>query len=286
MNPTAGYAGFYINLDRSADRRAEIEAQLAKFKLAERYQRFPAADGNALGLPNPHLSDAEMGCFTSHYLVLKANLGSPSHLHVVEDDVVFSAAAERLVSSVFDNPPLAQYDIVCTDTYVDFDQLRRCKQLYDASVPRTPDGAADIKFQIIDLKGMGFALLSSYVVNRDSIGKLHDLCAAELANGPRRPIDLFLREKLDDGTLKIASIFPFVTSTRIEHLMGTTIEGRYDMLSPLAAAIARHSFFVECDWQKCRDWVAEFLGAPTEDPHADVLASVFRFALTPRFQRF
>ena len=47
-------AGFYINLDRATDRRKEMEAQLAKFGLADRYQRFSASDGNSLNFPNPH----------------------------------------------------------------------------------------------------------------------------------------------------------------------------------------------------------------------------------------
>jgi GR25 family glycosyltransferase involved in LPS biosynthesis len=68
------YSGFYINLDRSRERRADVEAQLAQHKLAHAYTRFKAADGNALDLPNPHLKNGEMGCFTSHYLLLKKQL--------------------------------------------------------------------------------------------------------------------------------------------------------------------------------------------------------------------
>src|SRR5258708_15667754 len=84
------YRGFYINLDRSPERRGEVEAQLKRFGLEHRYRRFPAADGNVLNVPNPRLTNAEIGCFTSHYLVLKENLDSRTHLHIVEDDVVFS----------------------------------------------------------------------------------------------------------------------------------------------------------------------------------------------------
>jgi hypothetical protein len=34
------YLGFYINLDRSRERRAEIEAELARHNLAQAYTRF------------------------------------------------------------------------------------------------------------------------------------------------------------------------------------------------------------------------------------------------------
>ena len=52
------YAGFFINLDRSVQRRAETEAELARRDLSLRYRRFAAAEGNMLRAPNPHnLSD-------------------------------------------------------------------------------------------------------------------------------------------------------------------------------------------------------------------------------------
>ena len=46
--------GFYINLDRSPDRRAHMETELARHNLQDRYNRFAGTDGNVLGLPNPN----------------------------------------------------------------------------------------------------------------------------------------------------------------------------------------------------------------------------------------
>ena len=40
-----GYIGRYINLERSPERRRDVEAVLARLGLADRYERFLGVDG-------------------------------------------------------------------------------------------------------------------------------------------------------------------------------------------------------------------------------------------------
>src|SRR5437762_2779804 len=247
---TADYLGLFINLDRSEQRRANIEAQIARFGLQQNYQRFPAADGNVLKLPNPRLQNSEMGCFTSHYLVLKANLGCPHHLHIIEDDVIFSALTGELVPDICQllDGALSEYDIVCTDVFINSMDFRHYKKLYDAAVKRDEKGQiTDIKFQVLDLRNKNFACTPSSVVNKKSIRKLHDLCEKFLWGGPTLPIDLFYRGLCDAGLIRIGCLFPFVTSLNLDQVTETTIGGRYDMMTPLALAVARATFFIDCD---------------------------------------
>ncbi|HWG78656.1 MAG TPA: glycosyltransferase family 25 protein [Stellaceae bacterium] len=285
------YTGFYINLDRSADRRAQIEAQLAKHKLEHAYARFKAADGNALDLPNPHLKTGEMGCFTSHYLVMKKNLDSPKHLHIVEDDVIFSSRAEEVIRATIDNGGIDGYDLVFTDTYIpiNVDAFRLYKELYDRSVVRDPAGAiVNAAFSVIDLSGRLFATTSSYLVNAKSIRKLYNVYTKEITNSPRVPIDLLIRNKAAQGIIKVGCIFPFVTSIRLNGDLDTTIAGRagigrYDKLTVLAGDIARHSFFIDGDIAKCRDYAGKLL-PPDGDAHRALLTSLLGFALGPGYQ--
>ena len=63
--PRHGFRGIYINLDRSTDRRRNVERQLARLDLADAYVRLPAVDGRKLkpvGVLNPGI----VGCFRSH----------------------------------------------------------------------------------------------------------------------------------------------------------------------------------------------------------------------------
>jgi len=281
------YTGFYINLDRSRERRAQIETQLAQLKLDHIYTRFKASDGNTLGLANPHLKDGEIGCFTSHYLLMKKNLDSPTHLHVVEDDVVFAGRAAEVIGATIDNGGLDAYDIIFTDTYIpiNVDAFRMYKELYDRSVERDQSGAiVNAAFSVIDLAGRLFATTSSYLVNAKSIRKLYNIYTKEIGNSPRVPIDLLIRNKAAQGVIKVGCIFPFVTSIRLDGGLDTTIAdraaiGRHDNLTVLAADIARQSFFIEGSLSVCRDYADKLLAPPSGDAHHALLTRILGFGI-------
>lgn len=286
------YIGYYINLDRSRDRRARIEAQLAEHNLGHVYTRFRAADGNSLNLPNPHLEKGEMGCLTSHYLLMKKNVERAEHLHVVEDDVLFSRHVDNVIRATIAGGELARYDIIFTDTYIpiNVDAFRMYKELYDRSVVRDADGnIANVAFSVIDLAGRLFATTSSYLVNGKSIRKLYNVYTKEIMNGPRVPIDLLIRNKAAEGIIKVGCIFPFITSVWLGHSVDTTIDdrkaiGRHDGFTVLAGDIARQSFFVEASLSKLRDHVALYLSLPTEDAHHRLLTDVLSFSLTDKYR--
>jgi autotransporter strand-loop-strand O-heptosyltransferase len=286
----AGYTGFYINLDRSPHRRAEIEAQLQHFGVAEIYERFPAADGNVLDIPNPRLKSGEIGVFISNYLLLKENLDQPHHLHVIEDDVIFSNYTEPAIRWVIDEGLFSHYDVICTDVGfpIHTDSYQYYKRLYDKKVTHEGSGAiSDVKFDVIDLKNTAHAAATaSYLINNGSIRKLFGLYEKELRKGPRVPIDILIRDKANEGAINVGCIFPFVTSVRLEHVLETTIGERYEMLPVLAWVIARQSFFVGCDWARCRETIAKFLPLPQDDAHWQILTSVLGFAVTDQYRSF
>ncbi|HUE18675.1 MAG TPA: glycosyltransferase family 25 protein [Stellaceae bacterium] len=280
------YAGFYINLDRSTARRAEMEAEFARFGLERSYRRFPGADGNTLGFPNPHLTASEMGCFTSHYRVLKENSGSTKHLHILEDDAVLSRFTAEAVNSIVASEVIRDHDVVFTDTLIQplNADYRTCKALYDRSVRRDGGGkVTGIDPSFIEPNSCA----TSYIVNRDSIGKLVAIYEQELAAGARVNADLVLRDKARDGAIRTVCVFPFVTSFRLERLTSDTITGRpHDPLSDLAINLARHSFFVDSDPASLLRTAERLLPLPRGDAHFDLLNRVLGFSMTGQFQRF
>lgn len=93
---------YLINLDRSVERRARMEAQLAAISLG--YIRIPAVDGRArwkelsadIDIPafertaGRRIMHGEIGCYHSHLTVLdKIIAGSSEVALILEDDVVF-----------------------------------------------------------------------------------------------------------------------------------------------------------------------------------------------------
>src|SRR5262249_24621071 len=127
-----GYQGFFINLDRSVERRASIESQLAQHGLAATYSRFPAIDGQQLK-PVLAVGAAEIACFRSHCGALKRAREQGGSAHIIEDDVVFSEHVARTINSIQSNGALDQYDIVFTETFIGADvaNLRSYRQLFD-----------------------------------------------------------------------------------------------------------------------------------------------------------
>jgi GR25 family glycosyltransferase involved in LPS biosynthesis len=284
------YVGSYINLDRRTDRRAEIEAELTHFGLLPHYRRFSAVEGNGLNLSNPFLTSGEMGCFSSHYLLLKESLGLDRHLHVIEDDVVFSFATAEVINTLIEQNLFAGCDIVYTDVFVPIvdSAYKAYKKFYDSAVTRDENGRLSVKsYSVAALKGLPFGSTSSYMVNKDSIQKLHDLYAQQIVNEPSASNDLFIRALNEAGLIKVGCIFPFVTSVRLDHIIATDIERNYHKASALAAHLGRYSFFIGADFDKAREDLNTYLPLPpANDPTAQVLSHVLAFSLTDNYRPF
>lgn len=278
------YAGFYINLDRCPDRRAEMEEELARCNLAQRYKRFAAADGNTLNVQNSPLNKGEIGCFTSHYLILKENLGRGEHLHVVEDDTLFAPSTEQILGQIIDSGEAGNYDMFYTDLAVPLsnDAYRIYKSLYDSLVVRGPGGGIqNISFKSLVLEKLSFNGTSSFLINKNSVQKLYELYHEELMAGLRVPIDVFLRENIRAGVIKAACIFPFITSARVERTITSTVRRNDDPTRRFTAGnLARYSFFIGCDWGKCMEMLERYVPPfpPPEDRHAYLLARILAFS--------
>jgi GR25 family glycosyltransferase involved in LPS biosynthesis len=280
------YSGFYINLDRSTDRRAEIEGEIARFGLTGRYRRFAAADGNILGFPNPRLSKSEIGCFTSHLQLLQLNIGSPEHLHIVEDDAIFSRFTAPVVELIANSTDIEQYDILFTESFItplnlDF---KTCKEMFDAGIERDAAGTVtNVRPSVIN----HVAGTSSYIVNRRSIEKLADYFLKVLKNGAPANIDLIIREATRENAIRSGCIFPFVTSIRLDGVTNNTISGRsHDALTEVLAGLGRYSFFVDCDHRALCERAASLLPLPESDAHNRLLGHLLAFSVTDKFHPF
>jgi GR25 family glycosyltransferase involved in LPS biosynthesis len=280
------YAGIYINLDRSTGRRAAMESQLARHGLADRYQRFSAADGNTLGLPTS-LSNSEMGCLISHYLVCRDNLETGKHLHVVEDDVMFSRAMDKTIGLIVASGLMDKYDILFLDTVVDplagGLPFREYKALYDQCIIRDERGnATKVNFKSIEY----IATSTSYLLNCRSIKKILSVYDGVLAGGAKDAVDIMLRKKGQSGALRVGCLFPFLTSIRLDDVTSTITGRNSDDRSALAINLARHSFFIDCDMHALLDYAEKVRPPPATEPHYRLLSRLLRFMISPEFHKF
>ncbi len=245
------YKGVYINLDRSEDRRAAMGQQIARYGLGGQYQRMPAAAGNILDIPTS-LSEGEIGCLTSHYLVWKRFADPECHLHIVEDDVQFSGVMHSAINEISASTIIDNYDVIFLDTTISpfrtggMHFLRDALQNFDKAVTRDDRGAA-VKVLRLRLSPYYQSGATSYLVNRRSAAKLVSMFEKSCSGTIAEPIDIMIRRRGAMGELRIGCIFPFLTSVRIGEIETTIPDRRRDHRSTLALDLLRYSFFVDRD---------------------------------------
>jgi hypothetical protein len=276
--------GSYINLDRCPERRTECEAELARLGLQDVYKRFTAADGNLLEFPVRNLNTGEMGCFTSHYQVVKQHCGQDKHLHILEDDFLLASCTYDTLQRIIVTGEIDAYDILYTDAAIPVsnDSFRLFKSLYDRIVSRDDSGRlVRASFQILDPNPHLISVNSSYLIHKNAVQKIHDLLYTALRDGTTLPVDAFFRHHIDKGTLKGGCVFPFLTSVRPEHTLTSMVRKTQDVTRRFTAAnIARYSFFIDCDWQKCEAYLNDHLRLPSpQDKLAHVLTHILGFSL-------
>ncbi|MEJ0012194.1 MAG: glycosyltransferase family 25 protein [Bauldia sp.] len=287
------YDGIYINLDRSADRRARMEQQFAALGLSGLYRRLPAVDGATLP-PRPGATPGERGVFRSHIAAIGLAAESGGPLHVLEDDAVLSPATAPAIDFCIQSSALGSFDIMFTETLVSQDvrALKAFKALFDKA---TGGGANfDIRrLQIIDLTAVRFACTSSYVVNPKSAERLLDRLKVGWDKGPIQPIDFVLRDEVNNGRLRAACMFPFVTTidpaSIVSSTTGRSAGSADDTASTLVLAVLRHSFFVGRDLAWAHARLAEILARTVDrrpDSHRLLLEKAMGFVLSDHFQAF
>jgi GR25 family glycosyltransferase involved in LPS biosynthesis len=79
---------FYINMDRSPERKEEMEKQFKSYKLS--FERVQGVDGNQLKSWDERLSRYEQGCTLSHLKALETFYQSKEEIGIIcEDDITF-----------------------------------------------------------------------------------------------------------------------------------------------------------------------------------------------------
>lgn len=278
-------AGFYINLDRSTERDARMRSELTALDLADRYSRFSAVDGAAQSGLSATLSAAEVGCFLSHFRLLQQNLGGGRHLHVIEDDTILSRhTAEVIERLTVTGGLLEEYDIILTDAHIgtDLDAIASYKKIVAASVADALQRDAPAKVLVMDISGLGFASTASYLVNRDSIGKICGFMASGIAAALPAPVDLFLRFLANKGHLRVGVTMPFITATPLFSITSSTMHSRNGDLMRLASTMIRRALYLDCDASAALQ-EATLYANPQSDGRDELILAAIRLSLSPDY---
>jgi hypothetical protein len=280
------HVGYYINLDRSPDRRAAMEARLRLLDPPAPYQRFAGIDGNAFQYPNPELlTDTQIGCFTSHHQVLLSHADRSEPLHILEDDAVLAHRAVSFVDQIIESGMLDDVDVLFTSTVLpdDFFSFREARTTWRSSVERAADGTAtSVRFIAFPY----FASTASYLVNPRSVGPLCARLGEELAGGAHQPIDIFIREEAEQGRLRVQCLFPFISSVMPAAFVSTIDFDEDKRRWTVLMDLLRHSFFVECDQRATLDLANRALASAKADPQEQLHARIAAYLSSDQHRRF
>jgi GR25 family glycosyltransferase involved in LPS biosynthesis len=286
---TAAIVGRYINLDRSEARRAVVEAQIERFDLKDRYTRFAAIDG-ASRPPAGGLKPGEVGCFLSHYEVLREHAGDGRHVHVLEDDVVFGPQTATIIDMVADQT-LGEVDILYTDVSPNFNQvlfLSMVEHLRGTGmtdpVQRTVFNGRPFPLNIafLTLGGQAFTGANAYIVGHRSIERLVAAMAAEIARGPTMPVDVFYAELFSSGAFSARCTVPFLTSIAPPHTAPSTI-GDPPKTMDLVCYLMRSHFFIDRDIEAISALTASLTQGLATPDYAEPMVELMRFLFSDRF---
>jgi GR25 family glycosyltransferase involved in LPS biosynthesis len=282
--------GFYINLDRSTDRRRKIDEQIERLGLRQVYNRFPAVDGSKLP-PAGKMKPGEVGIFRSHNDVLAGARKGGQFIHVLEDDALLSEFMLPAIELAIGRGMFDRFDVIFTDVggIDDFRVVRDLKLRYDEIIPFRAEKSFYDKLQLIDLARFNFAAMSSYIVSPRGADRLLAIYGQEAKRGLTIPVDLVVKREVRQGRLRAACFFPFLTSIDIEGVAGTT-SGRTVHDSFVIMALLRYSFFVNRDLDGLAGKVlAEVMArvAPgAGDRHHEFIMAIMSYVLSKEFRPF
>jgi glycosyl transferase family 25 len=236
------FQGYFINLDRSPDRRRSIESELGKYGLGAAYARIAAVDGRNVARQVGKISPGAYGCFASHIQALGNGISTGQNVHILEDDAVLSPSLVSIAGDFARQPIFDQIDILFTEVGI------RPDSVTVAAFDKACGSGADRSRQpvrLLDLKNVVWFGMTSYLVARRCVAALPAVHKTELDNGPTLPIDLRIRHLVDTGRLRAAVCLPFATSIDLELDANSTI--RDVDRSRIATNIIRHAFFRHAD---------------------------------------
>ena len=226
----ANITGFYINMHASTERKKLCEVSISTTGLASAYQRFPAINGQdvAKSYPNFKLSPGKLGCWLSHMEVIEKNLDNPAHLHILEDDFIFTEGFQILLNNIDTiEKKIGEWDIIFTD--VDVTDMRNVSSI--RQLIRDVDNlfnANKVRFE--NATKIYAAGNSSYVVHKNKKHKLLSIMREGFKTG-NVPKDIYLREQIRKGKIKAFVTLPFLTSVA-ESFNDSTIIGTIRETNP------------------------------------------------------
>ncbi len=271
--------GYFINLDRSTGRAAQMRAELQARGLGF-VERFSAIDARTLlRPPQCAIPMAAYGLFLSHQALI-VDTPPRTYTLILEDDVQISEDLGDFLSEA-GLARLADYDLVFLDCNAGAD-INTLVELYRSVLPSFPnphnlDGPPSQRTRATEIVLHPARWLyrwgaTAYLVTPRGKQRLAPWLRDTLDRGPPGPLDILYRDLIEAGTIDAAVAMPFLATPTIEGLVASTIEGRdQSFLSSALMNMIRRLFFAG-PIDGIADYLAPVLPGPLPEDRAELMA--------------
>jgi GR25 family glycosyltransferase involved in LPS biosynthesis len=263
---------FCINLDNAHARWEFVKNNYAQHAPRWSLQRVVAIDTN-LVVPG-RVRAVEKAVFLSHCKALKESCAVKGHAWIVEDDVLLGKKSVDRIERALEAVKEREWDLLFTDVCIA--NLAQMLNLFE-------NGKILLnkkKFEVINLKPVTFAGLTSYIVNEKSKKKIFDhFCSLGKID---RPIDLYIRDLVRKDKLKALCIFPFATSLSM-FAENTQIQPTDTQFTDFVFNAFRRLVWDESDPRAVGDVLDKILGDDVAE-EVKVLSKLVASVLSPHFK--
>lgn len=213
------YQAFYINLDRSTDRRAQMEQALLALPGDIPVSRFSGVEvSNGQG----SMSAAEVGCYLSHQGILE-RAGDQQHTLILEDDLIFSSSVARGLELAHRILEDSKFDLLFLGQTVQYNDIgmhqRLMRVLAEMQTAAQPPEFACLPAPTFYRWGS-----YAYAVNRSSAKRIAQFVQASLRSKQPVPVDQLYRNLIAVRKINAAVLFPHLA--RVNPRFPSTMAGR------------------------------------------------------------
>mgnify|MGYP006890614396 CR=1 FL=1 len=194
--------------------------------MAHTFQRFEASTAP----PNDDLQmTRKMACRKSHTKVLKQNLNSTKHIHILEDDITLCTNYPIIIDKLLTQMP-HKWDILYTGLSL-FENYKNILHLIQARNKNT--------INIIEPKQQGFYGAFAYFIHKRSINKIYSILKVDKSN---KAIDVLLLEQINNGNIIAYSTFP--TLVKHSYTFDSTIDNKNFSDRGIVNALYQDFFYI------------------------------------------
>ena len=219
-----------------------MQKQFAQRNIQANYSRFEAIQmgENPTIIPVGTFSPREKGCLASHICLLEQNIGSDKHLHILEDDVILHehhhSLLENILSKIHQN-----WDILYTGfTLIQFDVRKypTIREVYKQIALGKRNALGILSTNNINILGA-----FSYVVNKNSIEKLHNI-----AKEGNEPIDVIYQNASVNNLVRSFAVIPSIA--KHTPIFPSTVRREYNPKAYYLQCLYQELFYIDADMER------------------------------------